>query len=163
MKEKFRKIASQVAMLLLLAMMLSNSGCSLLITSQGKDLEAILSSTATRQSIQREIGAPINSVTYTNPIALGDIPEIKALSLYQQPTDLDALTAGYDDYLYKGIVYDPNAGEASAMIDGETFGLGELFAFPLSLQYIAAEKKRNIFTGYGIHQEVTVLAIFADR
>ena len=127
------------------ALLLLNCGCSIFITSQGKDRDIVFAPKSTRQSVQRELGVPVGSQTYEHPIRLSDIPELTSLPQFQQPNDLTAFAGSYDDYRYKGIIYNLGAHQAAAMVVAESFGLGELWAFPESLRYTAAERKKEHF------------------
>lgn len=140
-------IHKHITIISLALLPLVNSGCSMFIMSQGKHLEYVFTPTATRQKVQQELGAPVGSKTYDHATRLSDIPEIAAVPRWQRPglTDLTALAGGYDDYRYKGIIYDLGADQAVGMVVGMTFGLGEVWAFPESLRYTAAEKKKEHF------------------
>ncbi|MDR3460064.1 MAG: hypothetical protein P4N60_21765 [Verrucomicrobiae bacterium] len=136
---------THIAILTFSTLLLLNGGCSTVIMSQGKHLDEVFAPTATRLSVQQEIGAPVSSQTYDKPTTLSEIPDISSLPRSQHPTGLTALAGGYEDYRYKGLVYDLGAHQADGMVVGMTFGLGELWAFPESLRYTAAEKNKEHF------------------
>lgn len=138
-------IHRHVTIISLALLPLVNCGCSMFIMSQGKHLEYVFTPTATRQNVQQELGAPVGLKTYDHATKLSDIPEITTVPLWYRHADLTALAGGYDDYRYKGIIYDNGADQAVGMVVGMTFGLGELWAFPESLRYTAAEKKKEHF------------------
>ena len=131
---------TRIAIFVLSAFGLLNCGCSMIVLAQGKDLNVVFAPTATRQSVQREIGTPVGSQIYDYPI------NVPAFSLWSgsgrwQP---NALAKGYDDYRYKGSIYDvAGCEQCDAMVLTLTLGLGEIWGFPESLRETAAERKKE--------------------
>jgi len=138
-------VRTYIAICFLSPLLILNCGCSIFITSQGKHLDVVLAPTATRQSVERELGAPVASQTYDHPLRLSDIPEISLLPRIKQPADLTVLAGGYEDYRYKGIIHNLGAQQAAGMVVAMTFGLGEIWAFPETLRYTASERKKEHF------------------
>jgi hypothetical protein len=130
-----------IAILVLPVLPLLNCGCSMLVLSQGKDLKTVFAPTATRQSIERELGPPVGSKTYMYPLWLSDMPEIPLWARWEQRK---AQAEGYADYCYRGSIYDvaqAESGDAECL--GMTYGLSEFLIFPGSLQCMAEERKKQ--------------------
>ena len=134
-----------ISILLFAGLLLINTGCSVFISSRGKDLETVFTTNATRQSVQREFGPPVGSVALDKARRLSEIPEIRSLPASRQPSDMTALTTGSEDYRYKGMIYDLGASQTAGMALGMTFGLSEIVMFPASLAYAASERKKEHF------------------
>src|SRR5947207_5486766 len=67
----------RIASILLLAIVpICVGGCSVFVASQGKKLDKIFTDSATKETVQREFGAPCHSGTYEPPLRLSEIPDV---------------------------------------------------------------------------------------
>jgi hypothetical protein len=104
-------------------------------------LDNIFTPTATRQSVRRQLGEPVGSSVYEPPRRLADVPELQALPIWGKDGNLEVVSVGYENYRYRGIIYDLGAHQEAGMVLGLTFGLWEVYMFPRSLKWASQEGK----------------------
>jgi hypothetical protein len=123
------------------------SGCSLLIGNGGKDLSKVFGPRQTEKSIRSELGKPVAQVTYPQPRAVSEVPELSDQVSFRKNLASDALVASYADYRFQGRLKshgDSGAGMAIEMFYLPTLGLAELVLFPMAVQD-AAKQSRDVW------------------
>jgi len=117
------------------------SGCSLLIAQGGKHPEKIFTATASAGTIRKELGPPTEQWTYPQPRPASEIPDLAKLATLRTNLSLAAPVGSRADYHFKGRVYDGIDPMICWTIDKSTLGIGEIFAFPFSIDAAIQESR----------------------
>ena len=124
------------------------SGCSLLIMSGGKDLTKVFGPNQTEKSIRRSLGKPVAQVTYPQPLAAAEVPELGDLLSRRPTVASDTVVAGHADYRFQGRLQSQNrtdgVGMGAEMFYLPTLGLAELVLFPMAVQD-AVTRSRDVW------------------
>jgi hypothetical protein len=118
------------------------SGCSLLVSQGGKDMNRLFVPNASVETIRKELGQPTAQFSYPQALPASQIPEVVTLAKFRKDLLLATPLGSHEDYAFKGRVYRDEA-EGIAMVDTLTFGTGELLMFPLAVHGAVQDSHRT--------------------
>lgn len=115
--------------------------CSSILAEGGTKLEPVFQETSTRSSIHAVLGQPISAAAFRPARTVRQIPDLASQRRLQWATSAATVPlAGYEDFHFKGWVYQPSDANGAVFIDTITFGFGGLIGAP---GYILLQKSRT--------------------
>jgi hypothetical protein len=106
-------------------------------------MDRVLVADASLQSIRNQLGRPTAQITYSQPQAASEIPEIVTLARFRKDLSLATTLGSREDYVYRGRVHDERDSVVVATVDRSTLGVGELLMFPCVVREARQESQRT--------------------